>query len=661
MNKRHDFGGGYVILGDDGAPEAFGNDIDADRRYLLDSASEPWHGPEHAWGSGFVVTSAGSGRWQAPSSVRREADGVVVTHRPLPALRLDVERRVTSDHYTETYTWTNAGDAPLQVTSLALNVPVRDLYDDAAGALARSCHAHLFTGGSWAWVLAEPMSGTPPLLGTVVTEGALWAYSVESRNKDISSNSRGHLLVHPTDHARNPGAFGGQPVIDLGPGEGYTLAWRTGWYDSRDEFLAATAAPASIPALTAGGALPTIDVAPGARVIESPDVVGERGVGHGVRHIELERDGRRSRTAVAALSPVRELVEARVRRILDEHRPTERAGTGRFALVPVDTRTGLRQTRNAWSDWADGAERIGMAVLLQQARLRGWGDRDELDEALAGYATFVREHLVRSDGSVRRGSGHDDGTLRLYNTPWVAHFFATQHALYEAHADLEQAARLLEASYELGVADHLSIGHPEVIVAVASALDGVGESDRADALRKALVEHAHGFARRGAGLPSHEVAYEQSMVAPLVSLLATAYELAPDPVLLTALRTSLRWLRAFGGPQPHVRLRDIGIRHWDGYWFGLDRQWGDTFPHYWSVLSAIALRQLPAALRDDENQAAAAAIFAANLVDFTPDGGATSAFIMPSCVDGRPAHGPDPLANDQDWALALLLRTEGAL
>jgi hypothetical protein len=22
------------------------------------------------------------------------------------------------------------------------------------------------------------------------------------------------------------------------------------------------------------------------------------------------------------------------------------------------------------------------------------------------------------------------------------------------------------------------------------------------------------------------------------------------------------------GPQPHVRMRDIAIRHWDGYWFG---------------------------------------------------------------------------------------------
>jgi hypothetical protein len=33
------------------------------------------------------------------------------------------------------------------------------------------------------------------------------------------------------------------------------------------------------------------------------------------------------------------------------------------------------------------------------------------------------------------------------------------------------------------------------------------------------------------------------------------------------------------------------------------------------------------------------------------------AFLYPSCVDGVPAHGPDPLDNDQDWALVYALRS----
>ncbi|RVX40284.1 hypothetical protein EDD27_2686 [Nonomuraea polychroma] len=650
------FGDGRVVLGAEAAPVAFEHAADPDRLYLLDESIESWHGPDHSWGAGFVITSCGAGRWQAPYAVEWRSDGVIARHRPVAGLELEIDRRVAGERYVETYRWTNTGSKPLEITGIGVNVPIRDVYDGAAASLARSCHAHVFTGGAWAWVLAEPMSGTPPLLGAIVREGALWAYSVESRNSATGSDVRGHLVVHPTDHARNPAAFGGQPVIELLPGESYTLRWELGWYANREAFLAATDAPARLPSLTAPvGAVLGIDLAEGTTLFAGPDLTSYE---HGVKHVDLERDGRRSRAAVAFLAPVRELAEARAARILGEHRPVERPEPERSAFVPVDTRTGLRQAENGWQDWTDGAERVGMAVLLQQARMRGWGDTAAIDEALRGFARFARECLVLPDGSVRRGSRPATHGLRLYNTPWLSHFFHDQFALYGDAADLDLAARLLEASYALGVRDHLLIGHAEAVVAVTTSLEEHGDPARAKVLRDALTEHALGFAGRGTELPAHEVSYEQSMVAPLVSLLATAYDLTPDDRLLSALRTATRWLRAFGGPQPHVRLRDIGIRHWDGFWFGIDRQWGDTFPHYWSVLTAVALRQLPDVLRTEDCERVADAIFTANLVDFGPDGQATCAFMMPSCVDGRPAHQPDPLANDQDWALALLLRSQ---
>ncbi|MEQ4717439.1 hypothetical protein [Nonomuraea sp. B19D2] len=660
VTRRFEFGGGSVLLGQDGAPVSFEHAADPDRLYLLDEALDTWHGPDHSWGSGFMITPEGSGRWASPVDLDWRADGVTARHRPLPGLGLEVTRRARNGRFTETYTWTNTGDHEIALTGLAVNTPIRDLYDGAATALARSCHAHVFTGGAWSWLLAEPMSGNAPLLGVIVREGSLWAYSVESRNRHTSSDARGHLLVHPTDHARNPDSFGGQPIFTLAPTESYQLTWEISWYDSREAFLADTDAPAELPALTApaGDAL-RVELADGAKLVPGDGVAGDRVIAtrHGVTYIDLERDGRRSRTGVAFLAPVRDLVEARIERILREHRPDERPEPDRYAFVPVDTRTGLRQTENAWPDWGHGGERVGMAVLLQQARLRGWGDQPAIDDALHGFAGFARRRLVRPDGSVGRSAGQGTEPLRLYNTPWLAHFFQTQFDLYGDAADLDLAASLLAASYALGVSDHLSIGHAEAVVAVAAALEGRGDLERAAALRKALIGHARRFADLGTDLPAHEVTYEQSMVAPLVSLLATAFTIQPDDHFLAPLRTAVRWLRAFGGPQPHVRLRDIGIRHWDGYWFGIDRQWGDTFPHYWSVLTAVALRQLPDELTDDETRRAADAIFAANLVDFGADGDATCAFIMPSCVDGRPAHRADPLANDQDWALALLLRS----
>ena len=103
------------------------------------------------------------------------------------------------------------------------------------------------------------------------------------------------------------------------------------------------------------------------------------------------------------------------------------------------------------------------------------------------------------------------------------------------------------------------------------------------------------------------------------------------------------------------------IRHWDGYWFGGLRLWGDVFPHYWSILSAAVYLAWPEELGEPAAEPPscgppADAILRANLIAFRADGSATCAFVYPSCVNGRPAHVADPLANDQDWALVYALR-----
>jgi hypothetical protein len=162
---------------------------------------------------------------------------------------------------------------------------------------------------------------------------------------------------------------------------------------------------------------------------------------------------------------------------------------------------------------------------------------------------------------------------------------------------------------------------------------------------------------RGGDIPAHEVSYEQSIVAPLVSLLSLAHRRWPDDQLLTAAERALGWLLAFGGRQRHVRLRHIAVRHWDGYWFGLHRQWGDVFPHYWSALTAVALLELPQELQAAEHETTAQAILEANMASYDMHARGSCAFLYPSCVDGVAAHGPDPLDNDQDWALVYALRS----
>lgn len=655
-------GAGHVLVDPtDGSPLQFVDPAAPERRFLLDEG-DGFHSAEHRWGSGFVITDAGSARWRHPLELSVDDAGVHAAFQLTATLRL-VVTRTGGDHLLETYRFTNAGDTPVRITGLAINIPINDRYASAKIALGQAVHAHVWTGGADAWVLAEPMSCTGALLALSLEQGALWSYSIESRNQGSSSNVRGHLLLQATDRARNAEAFGGQPEIVVPPGEAWTLQWAIGFHPDRESFVDANPAALSPTALHAEVGEPigwtgeisdlTADDAAEVQAIDGETTVTSHR--HGVVHVGTVS----RRTAVLFHHPLPELVRRRVQFILDHQRPTERTGSSAAAFVPYDIQTGLTQTVNGWPDWSDGAERLAMPTLLQEAQLRGWvDDAEEVAAALDAYGRFARESLLDETAAPRWGSMVETD-VRIYNSPWLAHFFATQFRLAGDHAakdDLDLAAAILERSFDLGAGEHLSIGHPEAVVLVTDLLSAAGDGARSDALRARLVAQAEHFLGLAGDLPQHEVNYEQSMVAPLVSLYATVERLEGEGRFHPAIEVAVRWLRAFGGPQPHIRLNEIGIRHWDGYWFGRDRQWGDVFPHHWSVLTAVALTQLPGNLRTDESDRAADQIFHANLANIFDDGSATCAFVLPSTVDGRPAYRADSLANDQDWPLTLWLR-----
>ena len=87
------------------------------------------------------------------------------------------------------------------------------------------------------------------------------------------------------------------------------------------------------------------------------------------------------------------------------------------------------------------------------------------------------------------------------------------------------------------------------------------------------------------------------------------------------------------------------IRHWDGYWFGRERLWGDVFPHYWSVLSAAAY--LTAGRTAAARRAATAglpdagrAILRANLIGSAPTVRHAARSSTPAASTAGPPTGP---------------------
>lgn len=331
MTRSILFSDGVANLHDDGTVESFTQIKAPGRTYLLDENREKWHTSEYRWGSGFAITDQGAGRWCHPVASRTIPNGLVLSYKPIEGI-LDLEvTREGGDVFTEVYRWKNITAKELVVTSLAISAPIRDIYPSAKQALEGACHAHVWTGGKWSWLLAQPMSGEGPVLGTVTREGALWGYSIESRNSTLFSNMRGHIMLHPTDHARNPYAFGGQPQISIAPGESYELKLESRFYSDTAAFLADTNPPVEFDRLTA----PL-----GEQIVMRNDtgVTGLRGTRHGVNLVDINEE---SRTAVLFYDTPRNLVESRVKYILDKQRPTERLNRTVMRLFRVTQKLAL--------------------------------------------------------------------------------------------------------------------------------------------------------------------------------------------------------------------------------------------------------------------------------------------------------------------------------
>lgn len=162
-----------------------------------------------------------------------------------------------------------------------------------------------------------------------------------------------------------------------------------------------------------------------------------------------------------------------------------------------------------------------------------------------------------------------------------------------------------------------------------------GFTAEADTLLNDFKSMADVFCENGPNYPTSEVNYEQSIVAPSIIHLLNVYMLTGDEKYLKGAESQLPLLESFSGKQPSFHLYDIAIRHWDGYWFGKDRIWGDTFPHYWSTLSGIAFRLYAKATGKQEYTERALNIFRNNLCLFTEDGRGSCAFIYPDKVNGQ--------------------------
>ena len=538
----------------------------------------------------------------------------------------------------ETYTFTNMTAEPIGCTegSIVIELPLNDNYLEAAVCLPHRCHVHVWCGGEVSWIMAVRMGGQAPHLGLLLTEGALGSYSIRRSltESHCVSNTRGVFLLHPES-------------FTLAPGESRKIRWQLFRHEGPEDFIRILRSRL------------------GRLWIESEQWVAFQGenihwtggkldTSRTGEVMQSYRDeGKATRAVWNVLPEKEELLRRRARFIAEHQQCNDPASPLDGAYLIYDNETGKQYYSHENPDHNSARERVGMGALMA-LYLQRYSD-PAAEKSLEHYAAFIlREIYDESTHTVYDDIGYSEKRHRLYNGPLVAVFFTELYRLKRDPIWIIRAADVMESYYREGGERFYAIGIP--MKDIVELLIEAGQTKRAEEMRTLFVKHAQNIAAIGLSYPTHEVDYEQSIVAPAVNMLLMGYQLSGDIGLLEAGKEQLRLLTLFDGIQPDYHMNEVAIRHWDGYWFGKRRMLGDTLPHYWSSLTGQVFERYGRITGEKTWLDRAERNLRGSLSLFFPDGSASCAMVYPRSVNGETAHFYDPWANDQDWGLYYYFR-----
>ena len=548
--------------------------------------------------------------------------------------------------------FTNAG-------SIAISFPLQDRYADSVTCRDYRCHAHIFCGENTSYIMALRMGGAAPHLGMVLTKGSLSAYSIE-RDLKLQSNDRGCFWLHPS-------------AQEFAPGDTMTLEWKVFPHQGREDFREKLRAFSQVILVDAEQYV----IYPGetSKVTIEPVFQAEKVTVNGAS-LEKTENGvyeylfENEKTGEYVLSICADEVKTTCRLLVQERPETLAAKRCAFIVDHQQYHGKIKELQGAYlpydneekilvctseNDFNAGRERTGMGVLiaraLQQNLLK---DREKAEQSLREYhAFYLRELVNAATGLVCNCSGKDNSYFRLYNYPWAVTFFLECWKLWGEKEDLKTAVRITEKFYEQDGFRFYPIEMP--IVMLCQELKKAGEQEDLKTVKDLFRCHADQLIEIGTAYPASEVNYEQSIVQPAAEVILQVYEVTGEEKYLRGAEQQIAVLELFDGQQPDYHLHETAIRHWDGYWFGKRRVFGDTFPHYWSAENGRTFKRYARLTEDKEYNIRGEHSLRGVLSMFFEDGTATCAYLYPYSVNGQKTDFADPYANDQDWGLCMNL------
>ena len=623
-----------------------------------DGSQYQWIKEKYGWGLGYLTIDNGKGttrqEWSTPVSTQPDIIYQVEN------IQIQVSRISENGNLTERYTFTNTGKETTRLSEIGIYTPFNDNYPDAPTCLRSRAHAHIWDGGSAAYVNALRMGGTAPHLGLVLTEGYIKSYEnwERGRNKG-NSHTRGVIALN-------------LPDVQLKHGESYSIAWNifshNGNQDFRNKLLEKGSVLVSCNKYVfekgekAKIELHSLSPLKNCKLLKNgvPVKLVRKGNSWSaetlmnqtgeVRFDFQYNNGRRTHADCLVYTSVNDLIQKRTE-FIRTHQQMNDPDDMRYGAFMVYDNTENQiyknDTRNCNPvDRDEGAERVGMGVLLAKQYLIT--RQPELKEPLIRYANFIRKRLQTKD-YVTYSSVDKTGRNRGYNYMWVAEFY---FQMYKVTGDKQYATdgyKTLCAMFRQFGHDFYAIGIP--VSLGLNTLKKAGMEDEYQHLKSEFIKSGDIFLKNGTNYPKHEVNYEQSIVAPSLQFLLQLYQETGIQKYLDGVQQQMPVLEAFNGFQPSYHLHDISIRHWDGYWFGKREMFGDTMPHYWSTVTAAVFHHYAQCTGDSSYQQRAEEIVRNNLCLFFEDGKASCAYLYPHKVNGEKTHFYDEYANDQDWAL----------
>lgn len=589
-----------------------------------------------------------------------ESDAEWGTAKLPKGLTLSQCARPLKDGISEAYTFTNTTDRYIftGLRDVAIYTPFSDRYESAEICMTNRCHTHIWCGGDVTYIMALRMGGEAPHFGLALTEGSIGGYSIE-RDFNKGSNDRGVFLLHPSPKA-------------LAPGESFTVGWRLFSHNGKDDFYKKLEAYSNryigIRAekyvffqgeqirLQLSPAFPfhagNISVTCGGRdvdyIIKNNTILIDETAGTiGERQYTIDICGVKTWCRILVQPPLWELAKARCYFIADKQQFHKKDSPLDGAYLCYDNEE-HHMFYSHLHDYNAGRERFTMGILMAKY-LQNIPD-SYLENSLRQYITFIeREMFDTQTGVVYNDYGRNNSWNRLYNYPWLSTLYLELYRLYRNQEMLLCAYRALRSFYEQGGTHFYAIEIPLKEITLCLEQENLVEEQKI--LMRYFSEHCQTIMGNGLNYPAHEVNYEQSIVGPAANLLMQMYEVTEDRKYLEAAKQQLEVLELFNGQQPDYHLYEVAIRHWDGHYFGKRRLFGDTFPHYWSGITATAYQSYADITGSSDYLQKADAACRALLSMFSPDGSATCAYLYPVSINGQKGDFADPYANDQDWAL----------